>query len=91
MPGIVEEDRIGGMHAAAEGVALQDHRLDVVIEHLARHAAKGGKRCVAADQRLEPLIIAELHVRGPAPPQRGDVPLTCCPDSECGPSTKLLA
>ena len=56
------------MHVPAVGIALLHHTLDVVVEHLARNPAKGGEGVlVAADQRPEPLTVAELDVGRPAP------------------------
>ena len=68
VPCIVKEARMDAMHVPAVGIALLHHSLDVVVEHLARNPAKGGEGVlVAADQRPEPLIVAELDVGRPAP------------------------
>jgi hypothetical protein len=49
-------------------VALDDHRLHVVVQHLLRHAAERQERpLVAADRRLHALVVAELDVARPAP------------------------
>jgi hypothetical protein len=71
--GVVEEPGVKAVHAAAVRVALDDHRLHVVVEHFLRHAAEGQERpLVAADQRLHALVVAELDVGRPAPPQGRD-------------------
>ena len=73
MAGIVEQAGMETVPAGTIGVALQDHRLHVVEQHLARHAAKGRKcMLVAADERLDPFVGAKLHIGRPAPAQRGD-------------------
>ena len=59
------------MHALPIGVPLDNDSFHVVVEYLDRHAPKGQKRgLVTADQRLDPLVVAELYIRLAAPPKR---------------------
>ena len=73
MLGIIEEARMEAMHAAPIGVALQHDGFHVVVKHLGWHATKCQKGAfVTGDQRLDPLVVTELDVSRPAPPQRRD-------------------
>jgi len=61
------------VHAAAIGVPLQHHGLHVVEQHFPRHATESRKRVlVAADQRLDTLVITELHIGHATPAERGN-------------------
>ena len=51
------------MHANPISVPLDNDCLHVVVEDLDRYTPKGQERgLVAADQRLDPLIVAELDI-----------------------------
>jgi hypothetical protein len=71
--GIIQEPGVKAVHAPPVRVALDDHRLHVVVQHFLRHAAEGQERpLVATDQRLHALVVAELDVACAAPPQSRD-------------------
>jgi hypothetical protein len=54
-------------------VPFQHDGAHIVVEHLARHAAKGEERVlVPLDQRFDPLVGDELDISGSAPAQRRD-------------------
>ncbi len=73
MPGIIEKAGMKAVHVATVGIALQHHRLHVVIEHLVRHAGKEAKRVVmSCKQRLQLLVVTELNIGRPAPAKRAD-------------------
>ena len=72
MLGIIEEARMEGMHAAPIGVALQHDGFHVVVKlRMARHQMPE-RRVRDRRQRLDPLVVTELDVSRPAPPQRRD-------------------
>lgn len=59
------------MNTAAISVPFGHHSAHVVVQNLARHPAEAVKRIlVAADQRLDLLVVAELDIRRTAPAQR---------------------
>lgn len=71
VPRIIEEPRMEAMHANPISVPLDNDCLHVVVEDLDRYTPKGQERgLVAADQRLDPLVVAELDIGLAAPPQR---------------------
>lgn len=70
---VIEEAGMEAMRAPAIGVALQHDRLHAVEQHFRRHPAKRHERVLMArDQRLDPLVVAELNVSRPAPAERRD-------------------
>ena len=73
MLGVVEEASMEAVHAAAVGVPLQHHGLHVVEQHFPRHATERHE-CVlvAADQRLDTLVVTELHVGHATPAEGGN-------------------
>src|SRR6516164_6287263 len=71
VPRIIEESRMEAMHAKPISVPLDNDSFHVVVEDLDRHAPKGEERgLVTADQRLDPLVVAELDIGLAAPPKR---------------------
>ena len=60
------------MQTRTIGIALHDHRLHVVIEHLVRYALEIGK-CVyvTLSQGLETFIGDKFHIAVPAPTETG--------------------
>ena len=73
MTGIVEEAWMEAVQVAPIRVTLQNHRLHVVVEHLAQHAGKEVERMfMAQTQRLELLVVAELDIGRPAPAKCAD-------------------
>ena len=63
VPRIIEEPRMEAMHAKPISVPLDNDSFHVVVEDLDRHAPKGQERgLVTADQRLDPLVVAELDI-----------------------------
>ncbi len=66
---IIKEPGMEPVNAPAIGVPLDDNRSHVVLENLARYAAESQKCIlVAPDQRLDPFIVAEFDIGGPAQP-----------------------
>ena len=71
VPRKIEKSRMKAVTTAAIAVPLQDDGSHIVVEHLARHAAKGEERVlVRLDQRLDPLVVDKLDIGRPAPAQR---------------------
>jgi hypothetical protein len=59
------------MHAKPISVPLDNDSFHVVVEDLDGHAPKGEERALmTADQRLDPLVVAELDIGLAAPPKR---------------------
>jgi hypothetical protein len=54
--------------ARAIGVPFKNHRLHIIVQHLARHAAKSRKGVLMTpDESLKTLILAELDIGRAAP------------------------
>jgi hypothetical protein len=71
MAGIVEKAGMEAVPARAIGVPFQNHRLHIIVQHLARHAAKGRKGVLMTpDQCLKTLVLTELDISRPAPAKR---------------------
>jgi hypothetical protein len=69
--GEVEKAGMEAVSTATVAVPLDDDRAHIVVQHLARHAAKREERVlVRLDQRFDPLVGDELDIGGPAPAQR---------------------